>query len=99
MDDFRVELQALLRKFTDANDVSDGECHTLALTIVNVVTSDLDIRQKFYKTMQAFAKERAKECRQQFDMILAGLDMTDEEKEKLLERIKRIVDGKDKIEN
>lgn len=100
MEEFRIELQALLRKFTDTDDVSDDECYTVALTMVNVMTSKLEIRQKFYRTMQIFAKDRAKECKQQFDMILAGLDITDEEKEELVKRVKAIVNGdKDKIEN
>jgi DNA-binding transcriptional regulator YbjK len=100
-DDFRIELHALFKKFASQNNISDSECNTMAVTVSNLLTSDMSTRQRFYKLMSDFARERAEECKQSSDMILAGLDMTDEEKEALIKSIKEQIDEEknSKIEN
>jgi hypothetical protein len=100
IEDFRVELQALLKKFAAQFDLSDNDCYVMAVTVANISASGTETKRKFYEVMRDFSKKRAKECGQEAEMILAGLDLSDEDKEKLVRIAKGIVEKKDsKVEN
>ena len=100
-DEIRIELQAILNKFAPQIGLTEGECETMAVTVANIVTADIGVRKKFYETMRDFVAERAKECKQQADMILAAMDMPEEEKEELIKRVKKMIEDQKnpKIEN
>lgn len=97
-DDLRLKLQVLLGEFSNEHGLDSGEIHTIVTTMTTLIYSDKNTRLVWYKEMQKVANMIANNLNDQAKMILATLDLTEEEQEELKKKIEERI-GKTKVEN
>ena len=97
--DLRIELQALFKKYGTKYNLSDSDCSILAITTSMILSADDYVKMRYYETMKRFSEERQKELMEQADKIITTMNLTDEEKEKLLNKVKADAKANDKISN
>lgn len=99
--DLRMKLQVLIGEFQKEHKLDIEEIHTIVTTITTLIYSEKPTRLIWYREMQRVSEVIARSLKEQVDMILAALDMSDKEKEKLMKSVKAQVRDKkeDKVEN
>jgi hypothetical protein len=99
-EDLRLKLQSLLTEFDKEHGLSASEIHTIATTMVTLVYSDKSSRLTWYREMQKVADMISKNLKEQGEMILAGLNLSEEEKKELKKKIEAKIGNKNKkVEN
>lgn len=95
-EDLRLKLQVLLGEFKDEHKLEADEIHTIVTTILTLVYSDKPTRLIWYREMQKVAAMIAEVLKEQGNMIIAALGLSEEEVKKIKDRIK---EKDNKVEN
>ena len=95
-DDLRLKLQVLLGEFENEHKLEASEIHTIVSTILTLVYSDKSTRLVWYREMQRVAALIAQMLKEQGDVIIAALGLSEEQVKELKERVKS---KDDKVEN
>lgn len=95
-EDLRLRLQVLLNDFSDEHKLDEEEIHTIVATMLTLLYSDKSTRLIWYREMQKVASMISQVLKNQGEMMIAALGLSEEEVKKLKEKIKS--KGK-KVEN
>jgi hypothetical protein len=98
-EDLRLKLQILLDEFHHEHKLDAEETHTIATTMITLMYSNRETMLIWYKEMQRVSDMIAKNLKEQADRIIDTLNLSDEEKEKLMQRVKAQIKKGDKVEN
>ena len=98
-ENLRLKLQSILSEFSEETGINEEEAHVLAVTMTTLVYSEHSVRQAWYAEMQRTSNLIAEMYRKKAEIILASMNLTEEEKEKVKKEVERKVKEKDKVDN
>jgi hypothetical protein len=94
-----LKLETLLNEFQSEHGLLGEEIYAIANTMTTLIYSDRSTRNLWYKEMVKVSTMISKALRGKANEIIASLNLSEEEKEKMMKKIKEKMEKKDKVEN